>query len=168
MSDVQVLRSTRTFKSIGVSVMAMLVLLTGLFGSVSSTQAAPQAAPANAGATIVSVAYKYNGYRYRYGGASPSGFDCSGFVYYVYKQAGISIGRDTNSQYNSGTRVGFNNLQPGDIVLFSNTYRRGLSHAAIYIGGGKIIHAVNENVGVTVSNLNSSYWRSHFTTGVRP
>jgi peptidoglycan DL-endopeptidase CwlO len=164
MSDVQVLRPTRTFKNIGVSVMAMLVLLTGLFGSVSSTQSAP----ANAGATIVSVAYKYNGYRYRYGGASPAGFDCSGFVYYVYKQAGISIGRDTNAQYNSGTRVSFSNLQPGDIVLFSNTYRRGLSHAAIYVGGGKIIHAVNESVGVTVSNLNSSYWRSHFTTGVRP
>ncbi|HEX8597489.1 MAG TPA: C40 family peptidase [Chloroflexia bacterium] len=168
MSDVQVLRPTRTFKSIGVSVMAMLVLLTGLFGSVSSTQAAPQTAPANAGATIVSLAYQYNGYRYRYGGASPSGFDCSGFVYYVYKQAGISIGRDTNSQYNSGTRVSFGNLQPGDIVLFSNTYRRGLSHAAIYIGGGKIIHAMNESTGVTVSSLNSSYWRSHFTTGVRP
>ena len=164
MSDVQVLRPTRTFKNIGVSVMAMIVLLTGLFGSVSSTQAAP----ANAGATVVSVAHKYNGYRYRYGGASPAGFDCSGFVYYVYKQAGISIGRDTNAQYNSGTHVSFSNLQPGDIVLFSNTYRRGLSHAAIYIGGGKIIHAVNESVGVTVSNLNSSYWRSHFTTGVRP
>jgi peptidoglycan endopeptidase LytE len=148
--------------------MAMIVLLTGLFGSVSAAQAAPQGAPASAGASIVSIAYKYNGYRYRYGGSSPSGFDCSGFVYYVYRQAGISIGRDTNSQYNSGTHVSFNNLQPGDIVLFSNTYRRGLSHAAIYIGGGKVIHAVNESVGVTVSDLNSSYWRSHFTTGIRP
>jgi cell wall-associated NlpC family hydrolase len=172
MSNVRVLRSARTVKNFGVSVMAMLVLLTGLFGSASSAQAAPQDAPqdapTSAGATIVSIAYKYNGSRYRYGGTSPSGFDCSGFVYYVYRQAGIAIGRDTNSQYNSGTRVSFNNLQPGDIVLFSNTYRRGLSHAAIYIGGGKIIHAVNESVGVTVSNLNSSYWRSHFTTGVRP
>ncbi len=168
MSNVRVLRSTRTVKNFGISIMAMLVLLTGLFGSVSSAQAAPEEAPAGAGATIVSIAYKYNGYRYRYGGSSPSGFDCSGFVYYVYRQAGIAIGRDTNAQYNSGTRVSFNNLQPGDIVLFSNTYRRGLSHAAIYIGGGKIIHAVNESVGVTVSNLNSSYWRSHFTTGVRP
>ncbi|MDQ3929074.1 MAG: C40 family peptidase [Chloroflexota bacterium] len=168
MFKVQVARSTRTFKSISVSVMAMIVLLAGMFGSVSSAKAAPEDAPASAGAAIVSIAYKYNGYRYRYGGSSPSGFDCSGFVYYVYRQAGISIGRDTNSQYNSGTRVSFNNLQPGDIVLFSNTYRRGLSHAAIYIGGGQIIHAVNESVGVTVSNLNSSYWRSHFTTGVRP
>ena len=165
MSNVQVLRSTRTFKSFGVSLMAMLVLVTGLFGSVSAAQAAPAE---GLGSRVVSVAYKYNGYRYRYGGSSPAGFDCSGFVYYVYKQAGYTIGRDTNAQYNSGTRVSFNNLQPGDIVLFSNTYRRGLSHAAIYIGGGKIIHAVNESVGVTVSNLNSSYWRSHFTTGVRP
>ncbi len=164
MSNVQALRSTRTFKNFGISLMAILVLLTGLFGSVSSAQAAP----AGLGDRVVSLAYKYNGHRYRYGGASPSGFDCSGFVYYVYKQAGYTIGRDTNAQYSSGTRVGFNNLQPGDIVLFSNTYRRGLSHAAIYIGGGKIIHAVNENTGVTISNLNSSYWRSHFTTGVRP
>ena len=165
MSDVQALRSTRTFKSLGVTLMAMLVLVTGLFGSVSSAQAAPAQ---SLGDRVVSTAFKYNGYRYRYGGASPSGFDCSGFVYYVYKQAGYTVGRDTNAQYNSGTRVGFSQLQPGDIVLFSNTYRRGLSHAAIYIGGGKIIHAVNESVGVTVSNLNSSYWRSHFTTGVRP
>ena len=165
MSSVQAARSTRTFKTLGASLMAMLILVTGLFGSVSSAQAAPAE---GLGSRVVGVAYKYNGYRYRYGGASPSGFDCSGFVYYVYKQAGYTVGRDTNSQYNSGTRVSFSNLQPGDIVLFSNTYRRGLSHAAIYIGGGKIIHAVNESVGVTVSNLNSSYWRSHFTTGVRP
>ena len=165
MSSVQTVRSTRTFKNLGATLMAMLILVTGLVGSVSSAQAAPAE---GLGSRVVGVAYQYNGYRYRYGGASPSGFDCSGFVYYVYKQAGYTIGRDTNAQYNSGTRVGFNSLQPGDIVLFSNTYRRGLSHAAIYIGGGKIIHAVNESVGVTVSNLNSSYWRSHFTTGVRP
>lgn len=168
MSNVRALRSTSTLKVYAGSLLALLVLVTGLFGNVSSAQAATPAAPTSVGERAVSIASQFNGYRYRYGGASPSGFDCSGLIYYTYKQLGITLGRDTRALYNSGTRVGFNALQPGDIVLFSNTYRPGISHAAIYMGGGRIIHAVNESTGVTISNLNSSYWRSKFTTGVRP
>ena len=85
------------------------------------------------------------GSRYRYGGSSPrTGFDCSGFVYYVMQASGISVGRSAAAQYNSGRRVSTGELQPGDMVFFSNTYKRGISHAGIYIGGGKFVHAETE------------------------
>lgn len=165
MSNVQAVRSTRTFKNLGATLMAMLVLVTGLVGSVSSAQAAPAE---GLGSRVVGVASKYNGYRYRYGGASPAGFDCSGFVYYVLNKSGVKMSRNMEGQLASGPRVSTKDLQPGDLVFFSNTYKRGLSHAGIYIGNGRFIHAENERTGVRVSDLWSAYWGSHFTAAVRP
>lgn len=110
---------------------------------------------------------KYVGYRYRFGGASPSGFDCSGFVYYVVNKSGGSVGRTIPYQINSGTRISRADLQPGDLLFFSNTYKRGLSHAGIYIGNGKFIHAENERTGVMISSLNTSYWLAHYTGATR-
>jgi cell wall-associated NlpC family hydrolase len=149
----------------------MLVL--AAWGTLAAGQligAAPaQAAPGDRGSLIVATALKYNGYRYRFGGASPAtGFDCSGFVYYVLNRAGVPVGRDMYSQFNSGPRVSTSNMRPGDLVFFSNTYKRGLSHAGIYIGNGRFIHAANESTGVLISNLWSSYWAAHFTAVVRP
>ncbi|HEX9989470.1 MAG TPA: SH3 domain-containing protein [Chloroflexia bacterium] len=118
--------------------------------------------------SIVNTAMKYVGYRYRFGGSSPSGFDCSGFVYYVMKSVGMPVARTIPGQIGSGSRVSSKDLQPGDLVFFSNTYKRGLSHAGIYIGNGKFVHAQNESTGVVVSNLWSSYWAAHYTTAVRP
>src|SRR5207244_7967951 len=89
---------------------------------------------ASLGASIVTIAMRYIGARYRFGGMSPSGFDCSGFVCYVVNKAGRGISRDMYSQIGSGARVSSNDLQPGDLLFFSNTYKRGLSHAGIYIG----------------------------------
>ncbi len=125
-------------------------------------------APSNRGAVVVSNAMKFLGYRYRFGGASPAGFDCSGFVYYVMRLSGISIGRDMYSQLNSGPRISTRDLQPGDLLFWSNTYKRGLSHAGIYIGNGKFIHAENESTGVTISSMYTAYWASRFTAAVRP
>ncbi len=136
------------------------------------TAAPPAAEPASQTAsragTIVDVAMRYVGYRYRFGGTSPSGFDCSGFIYYVLNRAGVPVGRDMYSQLNSGARVSSTNLRPGDLLFFSNTYKRGLSHAGIYIGNGKFVHAENESTGVTVSALWSAYWSAHYTAAVRP
>ncbi|MFL5733561.1 MAG: C40 family peptidase, partial [Chloroflexia bacterium] len=117
--------------------------------------------------TIVGTAMRYVGYRYRFGGASPSGFDCSGFVKYVVNKSGFGLSRDMGSMIASGTRVSSNSLQPGDLLFFSNTYKRGLSHVGIYLGNGKFVHAENESTGVTVSALWSAYWVSHYTTAVR-
>jgi peptidoglycan DL-endopeptidase CwlO len=155
---------------------ALAILLSAQFVAAPASHAASNAsstnsatsAPSSRGGTIVSIAMQYRGAPYRFGGASPRGFDCSGFVYYVLNKAGISIGRTIPYQINAGPRVSRSNLQPGDLVFFANTYKSGLSHAGIYIGGGKFINAANESVGVVVSDLGSSYWSSHYSMAVRP
>jgi cell wall-associated NlpC family hydrolase len=137
-----------------------------------ATQEAAQTSSAGSssiGERAVSIAMRYLGYRYVFGGASPNGFDCSGFVYYVYnRQLGMAVGRDTDAQVGSGVRVSRANMQVGDIIIFANTYKAGPSHAAIYLGGGRFIHAENESTGVVISSLSTSYWSSRFYVAVRP
>ncbi len=138
-------------------------------------QAAPAPAPAPApkpvvgggGGGVVANAMKYLGYRYVFGGTSPAGFDCSGFVYYVHNVSGSPIGRGMWQQYNGGQHVGRGELLPGDTVFFANTYMPGLSHNGIYIGNGQFIHASDESTGVTISSLNTSYWTSHYVGATR-
>ena len=90
---------------------------------------------------------KYVGYRYVFGGTSPAGFDCSGFVYYIHNHSGAPVGRGMWQQYNGGAHIPMSSLQPGDTVFFANTYMPGLSHDGIYIGGGQFIHASDERTG---------------------
>lgn len=124
--------------------------------------------PASAAAnTISSIAMGYQGARYTYGGTSPSGFDCSGFVYYVMAQAGHPVSRGIWGQYNAGPHPSKANLQPGDIVSFQNTYMPGLSHNGIYLGDGQFINAVDERSGVKISNLNDPYWSSRWFGATR-
>ena len=99
---------------------------------------------------------------YVYGGASPSGFDCSGFVYYVLKQLGFSPYRTPADQYSQGTYVDKDSLQPGDIVFFAGTYASGISHVGIYVGGGQFIHSPNSRSTVSYSDLTSGYWAQHY------
>ena len=129
---------------------------------------APAASAGSKSNSIVNNAMKYVGYRYRFGGSSPSGFDCSGFLYYVVNKSGSKIGRTIPYQINSGQRIARADLQPGDMVFFSNTYKRGLSHAGIYIGNGKFVHAENESTGVMVSSLSTPYYSSRYTGATRP
>ncbi len=130
----------------------------------SSVSSAPAAdtAPSAAGSDIVAEAQKYLGTPYVYGGASPSGFDCSGFVYYVLKQLGFSPYRTPADQYNQGTYVEKGSLQPGDIVFFAGTYASGISHVGIYVGGGQFIHSPNSRSTVSYSDLTSGYWAQHY------
>ena len=87
--------------------------------------------------SVISIAKQYLGVPYRWGGSSPSGFDCSGFTSYVYKKVGISLPRTSSSQQNFGTKVSLSNVQPGDLVFQG----KPAYHVGIYIGGGKYIHA---------------------------
>lgn len=114
------------------------------------------------GAQILAEARKYLGTRYVYGGASPSGFDCSGFVYYVLKQFGFSPYRTPADQYRQGTFVEKKNLQVGDIVFFAGTYGSGISHVGIYAGNGQFIHAPNSRSTVSYSDLTGGYWANHY------
>lgn len=80
---------------------------------------------------------------------------------------GISIPRSTSTQANAGTRLSKSQLQAGDLLIFSNTYKAGPSHAGIYIGNGQFIHAGNSRTGVLTSNINSGYYSSKFSYGRR-
>lgn len=119
-------------------------------------------------AQIIETGKKYLGVRYSFGGSSPSGFDCSGFTSYVFKQNGISIPRATTGQATFGTKVSKSELKAGDLVIFSNTYKSGPSHTGIYIENGKFIHSSSTGSGgVIISDLNSAYYSSHFSYGRR-
>lgn len=114
------------------------------------------------GAEILAEAQQYLGTPYVNGGASPSGFDCSGFVYYVLKQCGYTPYRTPADQYRQGCAVSKSELQPGDIVFFANTYSSGLSHVGIYAGNGQFIHSPNSRSTVSYSSLSSGYWAEHY------
>jgi len=135
-----------------------------LNGNVSSGNgAATPSAPVNVtGAQILAEAQKYLGTPYVSGGASPSGFDCSGFVYYVLKQLGFSPYRTPADQFKQGTAVSKENLKVGDIVFFAGTYTSGISHVGIYAGNGQFIHSPNSRSTVSYSDLTSGYWANHY------
>lgn len=120
------------------------------------------------GSQVVAMAKKYLGSRYVYGGASPSGFDCSGFTMYIYKQFGVSLPHSATAQSSRGTKVEKANLQLGDIVFFTN-YKtgKGIGHCGIYIGGGQFIHASTERTGVITTSLNSGSHARRYVTAVR-
>ncbi|HZT09136.1 MAG TPA: LysM peptidoglycan-binding domain-containing protein [Chloroflexota bacterium] len=123
--------------------------------------------PSTSATGVPSIAMSYKGYRYAWGGTTPAGFDCSGFVYYVFSKAGSPISRGMWGQYNAGAHPSRGDLQPGDIVFFQNTYMAGLSHDGIYIGGGQFIHASDERTGVTISSLSDAYWSAHWFGATR-
>jgi len=116
---------------------------------------------------LAGAGLKLLGSPYVWGGSSPSGFDCSGYIWYVAKQIARPLSRGMLGQYNSGSHPGRDELKPGDLVFFQNTYSPGLSHNGIYIGGGQFVHAADEAAGVTISNLNTAYWSSHWFGATR-
>ena len=106
---------------------------------------------------VVGIAMQYLGVPYVWGGASPSGFDCSGFIMYVYGQMGVSLPHHAASQYGSGSPVSRDALEAGDLVFFN-----GLGHAGIYIGGGQFIHAPHTGDVVKISSLSDSWYAATY------
>ena len=136
-----------------------------LLGSASQAAAPPSNTSSGsvAGNSIVDYALRYVGYPYVWATHGPYSFDCSGFTNWVIKNVtGKEIWYSVDSQWGYGTPVSRANLQPGDVVFFQNTYKFGLSHVGIYIGGGQFVHAGNESTGVHISDLNSSYYASRW------
>lgn len=130
--------------------------------------AAPLSA-AQAG-SVVNFAMQFVGTRYVWGGASPGGFDCSGYTSYVYGQFGLRMPHSAAGQYSQryGSFIDKANLQPGDIVFFANTYKRGISHVGIYIGGGRVVQALAQGVPLSAVSMNSGYWQSKYYGAIRP
>ncbi|MDQ5853218.1 MAG: NlpC/P60 family protein, partial [Chloroflexota bacterium] len=130
-------------------------------------------AASSRGAVAARVARRYVGSRYRWGGASPRGFDCSGLVVYAYRQAGLRLPHKASALYSTryGTRIrSIGALKPGDIVAFAGTAgrKRGITHVAIYVGGGRMVTANSPRMGVRLASIHTRYWRSHFVGAIRP
>ena len=121
----------------------------------------PPAAPTQSVSSVISIAQEYIGVPYVWGGSTPSGFDCSGLVQYVYKQAGISLPRVTSQQEYMGTKISLYALQPGDLVFWGT--RGNTHHVAIYIGNNQYIHAPQPGQAVQVGSF--SWFKPDF--GVR-
>src|SRR5699024_66801 len=118
---------------------------------------------ANAGFDVnklVNEAKKHQGAPYVWGGQSTSGFDCSGYIHYVYNKAGLKSGRTNTEGYYSRSFY-INNPQVGDLVFFEGTYKAGISHMGIYLGNNQFIHA-GTSTGVTITSLSNPYWSKHF------
>ncbi len=130
-------------------------------GKTTGIQPSPQALASRTIADhILDTARQYLGVPYLWGGSTPSGFDCSGFVQYVFAQHGISLPRTSAQQYGVGTAVSREDLQKGDLVFF-NTSGSGVSHLGIYIGDGQFIHA-STSKGVMISSLDNTYWAPRY------
>ena len=120
------------------------------------------------GQAIADFALQFVGYPYVYGGSSPSGFDCSGFTSYVYKQFGYSINRTASTQLDNGYAVSMSELQPGDLVMFKkgSTSKRA-THVGIYIGNNQFVHASTSSVGVIISSMSAAHSTTGFVGGRR-
>ena len=104
------------------------------------------------GEDIAQYAQKFLGYKYVYGGASPSGFDCSGLVYYVYKQFGYKLSRASTAQAKEGKEFAKKDLKPGDVLIFKNNALTKIGHVGIYIGNGQIVHASTPSSGIKIGS----------------
>jgi peptidoglycan DL-endopeptidase CwlO len=126
-------------------------------GVAGATPEGTTVAPPGRYGGVVGIAMRYLGTPYVYGGASPSGFDCSGLVMYAFAQVGVSLPHSSYAQYSMGVPVSRDQLQPGDLVFFD-----GLGHVGIYVGGGQFIHAPHTGDVVKISSLSESWYASTY------
>ena len=114
---------------------------------------------------ILTYANTFTGAPYKFGGTTPAGFDCSGYIRHVFQKVGVQLPRQADEQYTVGKKVEKQNLQPGDLVFFE-TYEPGVSHSGIYIGDGQFISATSSS-GVAVADIDDSYWGPRYVGAKR-
>lgn len=156
--------------------MKALLLSSMLAVLVAGCSSAPQRAPsastgstrptAELGEQAASHAMKMVGKPYRYGGASPAGFDCSGLILYSYRQAGLSVPRSTESQRAAARPIKVSQLRRGDLLYFNQEGKK-YGHAAIYLGDNRFVHAPSSGKAVRVDRLDSPYWKKHLSEARR-
>lgn len=128
-------------------------------GQAINSKPAQVASPPSGQNKVIQDAKALLGTPYAWGGSSAKGFDCSGFIYYVYNKSGKGLLRTSAEGYFSRSYY-VDTPQPGDLVFFENTYKKGISHVGIYLGNNEFIHAGNDEV--EISSLNNSYYKEHF------
>ena len=114
---------------------------------------------------ILTYANTFTGVPYKFGGTTPAGFDCSGYIRHVFQKVGVQLPRQADEQYTVGKKGEKQNLQPGDLVFFE-TYEPGVSHSGIYIGDGQFISATSSS-GVAVADIDDSYWGPRYVGAKR-
>lgn len=112
-------------------------------------------------AAVVATALGFRGIPYRNGGSDPSGFDCSGFVQYVFARHGTLLPREVRDQYRAGREIDMDDVKAGDLLFFQ-TVSRGASHVGVALGGGQFVHAPSSHGVVRVERYDGSYWASRF------
>ena len=151
--------------------LAVLLLAAALAGCASEPAYPVRQPPTQADNSLshhpgARIAATQLGAPYRYGGASPRGFDCSGLVYYSYRKAGIRVPRTTRAQLRNAHRVPPDKLQPGDLVFF-RLGRGPVSHVGIYAGNNRFIHAPSSGKRVSSTTMNDPYWQARFIAAGR-
>lgn len=129
----------------------------------SRGKAAP--VPADKASAVIDYAKQFMGIKYVFGGSTPSGFDCSGFTMYVFQKINIDLPHSASAQASMGIAVSKSELMPGDLVFFE-TYKKGISHVGIYIGGGNFIEASSSR-GIAITSLSSSYYTPRYRGATR-
>lgn len=139
-------------------------------GSENTTSSAGTSKKENDGAVtaekLIAFAKKLLGVRYKWGGESPSGFDCSGFVKYVYGNFGIHLVHNSAQMANSGTKVSRDALKPGDVLFFNTDGEKGIDHVGIYLGNQSFIHASSSQKKIVIGDL-SGYYSKYYVTARR-
>jgi cell wall-associated NlpC family hydrolase len=147
----------------------VIVCVLALAGCASAPPAASASRKSSsdlAAAEAAASALKMVGKPYRYGGSSPSGFDCSGLVLYSYKQAGVALPRATDSQRSASRSVKVAELRRGDLLFFNQEGKK-FGHVGIYVGDGKFVHAPSSGKSVRSDRLDSPYWKKHLSEARR-
>ena len=150
----------------------LLIALLAVAGCASTPHRAPAASSGSTRPTAelsdqaADHALKMLGKPYRYGGASPAGFDCSGLVLYSYKRAGLVLPHSTDKQRSASRAVRLADLRRGDLLFFNQEGKK-YGHLGIYVGGGKFVHAPSSGKSVRSDRLDSPYWRKHLSEARR-
>ena len=111
---------------------------------------------------LIKIARSYLGTRYRFGGTSKRGIDCSGFTQKIMKKHGKKLPRTASQQASLGKHVQKKHLKAGDLVFFKGTYKKGISHVGLYLGNNKFIHASSGAKKVTITSINKKYYQQHY------
>jgi cell wall-associated NlpC family hydrolase len=126
-----------------------------------ATASAPPVAGGISTAPLIATALSYRGVPYRNGGSDPSGFDCSGFVQWVFAQQGRALPREVHDQFDVGKRVDRDDVKPGDLVFF-HTDGKGASHVGIALGNDEFVHAPSSRGVVRIEKYTVEYWDKRY------